>query len=565
MLATGRLTIGSAPGQLLQLTAAGVEARHAVLSANRFTGIRLLSLSGKSVIVNGRRQTRSRIKPGDVLEIGVAKLIVRRARSRRVVILEVQEHERAATDAVPGSLGESPAAGPRMSSWSWSLAIATATVFLLIPLMGLVGPAVQKGLRQAPLVPSDALWSPGPLHTAHQSIGSRCEACHIQPFQPVRDQACLACHGELQQHVAAHTADVSLFHDTQCTTCHLEHKKPTALVQGDPRLCADCHTDLHQKKSNTRLRDVSDFGRDHPEFRLTTLTLNPAQALASQGLAKVSGGSSTSADHHGDWRLSRLDRNDPENFVERSHLRFPHAKHLNPKGVQSPSGERVLSCQDCHKPDASGRQMQPIRMEAQCSGCHSLRFDEKDPNSAVPHGNPEAVVKTLREHFSREYLLQSSAAGSAGQLRRPGAEVMSEAEQKRAREWVDAQSLTVARELFEKRVCAQCHEVTRVPGKSGLDQWQVEPVRLTSNWMPQARFNHAAHASEKCVSCHGDAPKSEHSSDILIPGIARCRECHGGPSSTTKVASNCLMCHQFHIPGRGPWQASSKVRQTAQR
>jgi hypothetical protein len=432
--------------------------------------------------------------------------------------------------------------------------------------MGLVVPAVQKGLRQAPLVPSDALWSPGPLHTAHQSIGSRCEACHIQPFQPVRDQACLACHGELQQHVAARM-DVSLFHATQCTTCHLEHKKPAALVQADPRLCADCHADLHQKKSNTQLRDVSDFGTDHPEFRLTTLSLNPIQALAAQGLAKLSTGSSAGADHPGDWRLSQLDRIDPENFAERSHLRFPHSKHLDPKGVKSPDGNRVLSCQDCHKPDASGRQMQAIRMEAQCSGCHSLRFDEKDPNSAVPHGNPEAVVKTLREHFSREYLLQTSAAGSAAQLRRPGTgtAVMSEAEQKRAREWVDAQSLTVARELFEKRVCAQCHEVTRVPGKSGLDQWQVEPVRLTSNWMPHARFNHAAHVSEKCISCHGDAPKSEHSTDILIPGIARCRECHGGATSATKVASNCLMCHQFHIPGRGPWQASSNARQTAQR
>ncbi|MBV9911767.1 MAG: hypothetical protein JOZ93_04290, partial [Sinobacteraceae bacterium] len=115
MLATGRLTIGSAPGQLLQLTGAGVEARHAILTANRFTGIRLLALSGKSVLVNGQRRTRIRIVPGDVLEIGAAKLIVRRARSRRVVILEVQEPERAATEAVAGALSDSPAAGPRMS------------------------------------------------------------------------------------------------------------------------------------------------------------------------------------------------------------------------------------------------------------------------------------------------------------------------------------------------------------------------------------------------------------------------------------------------------------------
>jgi hypothetical protein len=208
--------------------------------------------------------------------------------------------------------------------------------------------------------------------------------------------------------------------------------------------------------------------------------------------------------------------------------------------------------------------MLPIRMETNCSGCHSLRFDEHDPTSGVPHGDLVGLYKTLREHFSRAYLVQSGNPPSPrdNHLRKPGNEqrMLTELEQRRARDWVDTQSLKIARELLEKRVCADCHEVTRVPGRTGLEQWHVEPVQLTSDWMPRARFDHAAHISETCVSCHSSAPKSKHASDILVPDIARCRECHGGVDSSAKVGSDCLMCHPFHNSARGAWLRSEGRR-----
>jgi hypothetical protein len=90
-------------------------------------------------------------------------------------------------------------------------------------------------------------------------------------------------------------------------------------------------------------------------------------------------------------------------------------------------------------------------------------------------------------------------------------------------------------------------------------------VQLTADWMPRARFDHAAHVSETCVSCHGKAPESKHATDILIPGIARCRECHGGAGSSAKVASDCLMCHTFHLPSRGLWLRASANPEKAAR
>ena len=497
--------------------------------------------------VNGRREVRARLKPGDVLQIGAAKLTVRPSRSRRAVILEVYEPVTEGGESEHEHHSEHHTPGPRMSPWSWALSLGFAALFLLLPLSGVVMPGIQDPLRDTPLLPSDALWSPGPLHTAHQSIGNRCDACHVKPFEPVRDRECFVCHASVQHHVAITSAAVALFQDTQCTECHMEHKQPAALVQRDPRTCTDCHADLGSLQSGTTVRNATDFGTDHPEFRLTV--------LASNGVRNTSVSNVDASEITSTWRSIRLDRDDPANFIEHSHLRFSHAQHLDPKGVKSPTGERILGCPDCHRPNSSGRDMLPIRMETNCSGCHSLLFDEHDPTSGVPHGNLESVYKTLREHFSHEYLLQSGApsAGVGRQARRPGNEqrTLSEAEQRRARDWVDTQSLKIARELLEKRVCANCHEVTQVPGGVGLEQWRVEPVQLTADWMPRARFDHAAHISETCVSCHARAPESKHATDILIPGISRCRECHGGADSPAKVASDCLMCHAFHVPNRG--------------
>ena len=141
---------------------------------------------------------------------------------------------------------------------------------------------------------------------------------------------------------------------------------------------------------------------------------------------------------------------------------------------------------------------------------------------------------------------------------------MSIDEQRRARDWADAQSLKMARELLEKRVCVDCHDVTRVLGASGFDQWQVSPVRLTQNWMPRARFNHAAHITQPCTSCHNTAERSKRSSDILMPRIAKCRECHGDASDTSKLSSDCVMCHRFHLPQRGRFDPGSRKARASQ-
>jgi predicted CXXCH cytochrome family protein len=118
--------------------------------------------------------------------------------------------------------------------------------------------------------------------------------------------------------------------------------------------------------------------------------------------------------------------------------------------------------------------------------------------------------------------------------------------------------MATARDLFERRACATCHTVTVTDAQDGLP-WRVEPVRLTQRFLPHARFSHAAHETgmSGCSRCH-NAAQSTLASDILIPDIDTCRECHGSGlprrNPEALIPSTCVMCHDFHFPDHGALQ-----------
>jgi predicted CXXCH cytochrome family protein len=404
----------------------------------------------------------------------------------------------------------------KAATWSWALVLTIAAFFLVPPLSASMYPPTRDALRASSLAPSDKLWQAGPLHPSHQFIGGNCNACHGVPFRHVANAECTACHKSVQHHVKA--ADRAIFQEHRCGDCHTEHEEPSMLVQRDSRQCTRCHARLDTMKKDTQLANVTDFGTDHPSFRVTNL--------------------------------------------ERSGLTFSHAEHMDPKGIKSPRGYEKLTCASCHQPESSGQHMLPIRMQTHCARCHSLQFDEHDPSTTVPHGDLAAAFETLQAHFIRRYMdtTQPRDSKESQAMRRPGGEteIMARDEQRRARDWADKQSLLAAGELLEKRVCNQCHRITRVSGATGFAQWRVQPVRITRSWLPFARFNHAIHGTTPCDKCHADAAASKASSDVLMPKIGVCRECHGGGSDSTRLPSDCGMCHAFHLPGRGLFDPQSR-------
>jgi predicted CXXCH cytochrome family protein len=245
--------------------------------------------------------------------------------------------------------------------------------------------------------------------------------------------------------------------------------------------------------------------------------------------------------------------------TEQPHLAFPHATHLDPRGVRSPlQGRMKLDCVSCHQPDASKRGFEPISMAKHCQECHQLQFEPAVTTREVPHGKPAEVMQVVDEFYASlalrgtpDSFQKAFGVPGEGLLRRAGAGT---AEREDALRLASRKAKLVADELFQKRVCATCHEVSRAN-----DAWRIEPVRIPRRWMPDALFDHAAHGQAKCASCH-DVAKSKKSSEVAMPAIARCRECHAGSQpSRGKVTSNCLLCHGFHDP-RYPWDPGFRPR-----
>ena len=50
---------------------------------------------------------------------------------------------------------------------------------------------------------------------------------------------------------------------------------------------------------------------------------------------------------------------------------------------------------------------------------------------------------------------------------------------------------------------------------------------------------------DACLSCHA-AKKSEDASDLMVPGITKCIECHGDKAAAERVTVQCVSCHEYH-------------------
>ncbi len=528
------LSIGRGAEQLIQIADARMAVEHALIE-RKSDGFYVTALSPEGVMVNEVAQRKSVLRSGDVMSFAGRHLSVEDIRPDGVIVLRLGlPLEAAPGEAVAPAHQSLKDTGLRATGASWGLVFAVLAVTLLVPLLASLNTPLRAHLRAAPLLPSDALWQPGPLHTAHQPIGRDCNVCHSAAFNRVANESCAACHATTQHHVTADSPARALFAGMRCTACHVEHSTPSQLVDSGSGQCTGCHADLRKLDPQTPLQDASDFGSNHPGF--------------SRAILEPAGSGNDTV-----WN-TRIERSDfRPRTQEHSNLKFSHEVHLDKRGIKSPTGDQVLKCADCHQADASGRSMAPVRMEAHCVRCHSLRYDENDPASAVPHGALRPMFTALQEHFSRMFLAPA-AHGSSGR-RRPGGEhaVLSRDEQRLALEWTERESLQAAHELLDKRVCVECHIVTHLAGASGFDQWRIEPVKLNLSWMPRAHFSHAAHRSSGCTSCHTAAERSRSSADVLLPDIGECRGCHGGSGDRARLASDCTMCHRLHLPGRGDY------------
>lgn len=545
------------------------------------------------------RVTVGRLQPGDAFDCGRHRLRIGSATASTDLVIEVSPLHRLRD----GRRLRLAALRERIGDRSGSRRAAAWTLLIAILLIGLVIPAALRyGQAQPPrspealaehaaarsvaqdarpwrlrLTPDDRLWTPGPSSPAHAWFQQDCGQCHEQPFVAVQDSSCRRCHEATASHVDERRSRQlhGRFTEARCADCHHEHDGAHGMAARQDRRCTDCHADPKARFADTRLEPVADFSRSHPPF--TPRLARFDTAIDDFRWIESAADPGTSA------RPAVLPL--PSALVSETSFKYPHDEHLLREGIDAPEGRRVLKCASCHEPDGSGIGFRPIRMESHCGDCHRLDFEPKDPSRLVPHGDEAAVVDTIRDYYARVALgggVMVPDAPIAVQLRRRPGEVLASGDAMAALAWADRRSRLVIDEVFDRRVCSTCHTLDRMAkprtnpsanpsakpaanpavaavsaGRLALAPmpalpWRIRPIAENGHRLSQARpFPHAQHTAEACTSCHA-ATDSKKATDVLMPPISRCRDCHGDRGTSAKIQTVCTDCHGYHGPEAVP-------------
>lgn len=546
------ITVGRGGDATVHLPDPRVHLRHAVIRNDDLGKLWVEALEAQ-IDVNGELRSRAKVRRGDRILIGPYRILPEPPTGPdhdfTLAIELVQPYPEEMVDLRARSRTTLNATWLPKRALAWALFALVAALGLALPIAYATSPRFKQAAGASTLPASvagvawDTVWDPGPLSSGHQALSRRCDACHQIPFERVRDAACTKCHVSTGAHVSAASAGKGVVLGTRCVDCHRDHKGQGA-SHTDTTPCSDCHRDLKGRYPTTTVASASDFAADHPAFALSVL--NPRTGSVEK----------VAADRVATYR-------------EESGLKFPHATHLSPKGVRSPTGLRRLECGQCHRLDVASLRFQPVKMTEDCAECHRLEFEPAVTSRQAPHGDPALILTQLREFYSRIALGERPIDVTLVNdlLRRPVAPA-NRVEQANARAWAEAKAQAVATELIEKRLCVQCHEVTRRPAgqvlvsSEGGSPWTIAPVQITKRWLPNAAFDHGAHKISTCESCH-DVKASRTSADIAMPTIATCRTCHSGAAEVPgKVRSPCQTCHSFHlqpVPRSGSLAAASSA------
>jgi predicted CXXCH cytochrome family protein len=396
---------------------------------------------------------------------------------------------------------------------------------------------------------ADEIWSSGSLSAGHSALKDNCTACHVKPFEAVRDASCKSCHTAVHDHadpfrLARAQPDLSRWRRIElafkerfgippgrCVECHTEHEGARPMPVTAQRFCSDCHSDLKAKLPDTRIADAGDFGRSHPEFQPALITQWNGERPQLQRVSMAAG---------------------PR---EMSNLKFPHAMHLSRSNGVAQMARRLgaqqgfgaaLDCKDCHDPTPDGTRFQPVDMEGDCAMCHSLAFDRSDGTlRTLRHGEPAQVIADLRDFYRGRGAPLPSVLGRAAR-RRPG-EAMDLRNRVQFARGPGSAEAAIRAVFSPGGACYDCHQVEA----RGALNFAIRPVAFPVRYLHKGWFDHRAHATENCSSCHA-AGRSNAAADLLIPDLASCRTCHGGEGSGAKVPSSCAMCHDYHMDQGAP-------------
>lgn len=545
-VAADSLSVGRASENEIHLPDLAVEQRHLVLT-EQVNGHVLAEATGTLGFTHdGAGVTRTAIDPakGGELGIGAYAIVFDRDEAGRTVltIRKLDSDKSQARDQLRGFGLETVLPGKRLMAWASLLAILG--LFLAIPILTHLDQSKAKpdyDARGATMM--DASWRTGALSSVHHGLEDNCEACHVEPFVAVRDSACLSCHEDIADHAEAPRmadgrptpggADALLWDIAHafnkpgpgaCTDCHTEHEGAGRMEPTSEKFCADCHDTLDTRLTDTALGNAADFGRIHPEFKALVVPARGAQ------LQRVTLGSSS------------------EDF---GGIKFPHDMHLSRSNGVARMAMRLdgeaLDCASCHTPSPDGVRFQPVDMEENCESCHSLVYDRVGSTfRSLSHGKIDQIEADLRA------VDRAPRRPVASGRRRPGP--FAEGGIYYGNFSRSSALPSLGNALANDGLCGECH----YPGDPAKGRLSVLPVEQRSRYFLHGWFDHEDHKQEQCTSCHA-AKTSGKATDLLLPNLESCRDCHQGESAAkAEVPSSCAMCHSYH-PRQGAAAAPPRI------
>ncbi len=513
------LTVGRAAECDIHLPDLAVEQQHVRITTAADGSLVVKALGTLGFALDGRVVMDGTIDPhtGGEIALGAARLAVaREGDGRTIITIRQVAGDEGKGDALRGFALAS--ALPSKRAMSWVFAGAILLLLLLVPVASHLTrtPAKPDPTGKTPgTVLLDSAWTSGELSIKHHDLADNCESCHVDAFESVQDETCISCHKDTGDHApmgrlakgmpALSPGDALQWRIAQslgkegplgCVSCHSEHEGPVRQQAGGEAFCSDCHNTLDTRLTDTGLTNAHDFGKGHPQFR-------PAY-FASFGAAKP---------------VRAAPGTKP---VERSGLVFPHDVHMDKAGgaarmaVSLGQYGKPLECKDCHAATPDKASFKAVRMEDACEGCHSLVSGRGISGfTKLRHGD----VKDLAEDLARISTGPRPRVGPARQ--RPG-QIGSAAPAYRAEFGRPVRAyIGLSNALATGGVCTECHLPTRGP----TGQADLMPVNLPDRFLTSGYFNHEAHKKEKCTDCHA-AHTSKAASDLLIPDLKSCRDCH---------------------------------------
>jgi hypothetical protein len=457
--------------------------------------------------VNGQMVSVCQLANHDEIQVGAYTLHFQVSAADAPVALMVEQTETTALSAAEAKVEYLTKYQLSTSLWTKS----RLTLLAVVVLLGGLSAAVAVG-KTAWGKRLETVWAPGRLAMPHRFFQHDCAQCHKTVWHNVVHTACQTCH------------DGPLHHANQpftpgCATCHLEHRGgQSTLTAIDEHACTQCHADLHTADRSPLqfAQTIRSFTAGHPEFAVHVRL--PDQPNPSR------------------VRLSA-------HASDTAQIKLNHALHLKPD-LPGLHGFAQLTCSDCHHLDAQGAYMQPIDYTKHCAACHTLEFDARFPKQTVPHASPKGVhaflVNTFTQYFL-EHLEECEARVQQPLRRRPGHPPTRE-EAQSLKACADGGVSEAEKLLFDDKTCKECHVLQRIPDEP--HPVVVAPA-IPQRWLPHSVFNHQVHAraGRTCEDCHTQARTSQHTSDVLLPGIETCQQCH---TASGGVRLTCVTCHVYH-------------------